>query len=153
MSEQDLEDTHRSHIRVRYAETDAMGVAHHAAYLVWFEVGRTDYMASRGLPYRECEARGIHLPVSEASCRYLSPLRFADELRLHTRLVEMRSRSLELSYLLYDGQGRLAASGRTLHVCTDAEGRARRIPEWMREAFFPTDGARSSTRRRALEER
>jgi acyl-CoA thioester hydrolase len=83
-------------LRVRYAETDAMGVVYHANYLVWFEVGRGDYFRALGQDYGQWEQRGYSLPVAEAYARYHAPARFAEEITIRTWLERVRSRSLTL---------------------------------------------------------
>lgn len=124
-----------SQIQVRYAETDAMGIAHHAEYLVWFEVGRSDYMTACGTPYQDCEAQGIHFPVAEAHCRYLAPARYRDWVVIETHLREMRSRRLTIGYRARRPNGELLAEGSTLHVCVDDDGRVRSIPDHIRQAL------------------
>jgi acyl-CoA thioester hydrolase len=119
-------------LRVRYAETDAMGVVYHANYLVWFEVGRGDYFRAIGQDYGEWETQGVLLPVSEAHARFHAPARYADIITVRTWVEEIRSRGLTLSYEVRDAtsQKRLV-SGWTKHVCMDREGQARRLPDDM----------------------
>ncbi len=121
-------------LRVRYAETDAMGVVYHANYLVWFEVGRGDYFRAVGQDYGQWEEQGVFLPVSEAHARFHAPARYADVITVRTWVEEIRSRSLTLCYEVLDasGQKRLV-TGWTKHVCADREGQARRLPEDMQE--------------------
>jgi acyl-CoA thioester hydrolase len=119
-------------LRVRYAETDTMGVVYHAHYLVWFEVGRGDYFRAIGQDYGEWERLGYFLPVSEAHVRYHAPARYGDLVTIYTGLEQIRSRGLTLGYTARDAasQTRLA-SGWTKHICMDREGRARRLPDDM----------------------
>jgi acyl-CoA thioester hydrolase len=118
--------------RVRYAETDAMGVVYHAHYLVWFEVGRGDYFRAFGQDYGEWEKQGYYLPVSEAHARYHAPARYGDLVTVLTRLEELRSRSVTLGYEVVDALSRARlVTGWTKHICMDQEGRARRLPEYM----------------------
>lgn len=125
-----------STLRVRYAETDAMGIVYHANYLVWFEVGRGDFFRSLGLDNDEWEERGVFLPVSEAYARYLSPAGYGDLIVVRTRLDETRSRSVKLSYVVCDvASQRPLASGWTKHLCVDREGRMRRLPEDLYRAL------------------
>ena len=121
-------------LRVRYAETDAMGVVYHANYFVWFEVGRGDWFRAFGQDYGVWEALGYHLPVSEAQARFHAPARYADVITVRTWIKEARSRGLTLSYEVVEAasQKRLV-SGWTKHVCMDSEGRARRLPGDMQE--------------------
>ncbi len=142
-----MEQVELSHLRVRYAETDQMGFAHHGAYLPWFEVGRTDYLRSRGLPYRRLEEAGIFLPVVEASVRYLAPARYDDALVIATRPVSWSPARLELAYEVRDAGGRVIARGRTVHAFMDGRGRAmnlkKRHPDFwaaLERALGPAPG-------------
>jgi acyl-CoA thioester hydrolase len=119
-------------LRVRYAETDAMGVVYHANYLVWFEVGRGEYFRALGRDYAEWEEQSYYLPVSEAYARYHAPAHFGELITIQTWLEGTRSRSVRLGYLVQEqaGQQRLA-TGWTKHICMDREGRARRLPKDM----------------------
>jgi acyl-CoA thioester hydrolase len=122
-----------STFRVRYAETDAMGVVYHANYLVWFEVGRGDYFRAFGQDYADWERRGYWLPVSEASARFHAPARYGDLITVRTWIEEIRSRSLTLGYevLKTESQGRLV-TGSTRHVCMNRQGTVCRLPaEWL----------------------
>ena len=85
-------------VRVRYAETDQMGVAYHGDYFAWFEVGRTDLLRTLGFTYRELERQGVRLPVIETHVRYLQPAYYDDELEIHTRLTRMSGARLAFSY-------------------------------------------------------
>lgn len=122
-----------THLRVRYAETDAMGVAHHATYPIWFEVGRTDLMNALGMPYRELEAQGYYLMLSDLSVRYRRAARYDDPLELHTRILELRSRTVKFGYELYrveaSGERELLSTGETHHIATDHNYRPARFPE------------------------
>jgi len=125
-----------SMLRVRYAETDKMGVVYYANYFVWFEVGRADLLRSLGWTYREMELAGVSLPVIEAHCEYHRPARYDDELEVRT---EGRMRSpvrIEFNYDVVRRDDRsLAASGRTVHAALDPGGRPCRLPERIREVF------------------
>jgi acyl-CoA thioester hydrolase len=119
-------------LRVRYAETDAMGVVYHANYLVWFEVGRGDYFRALGQDYGQWEQRGYALPVAEVSARYHAPARFADEIAVRTWLEQVRSRGLTLGYEVVKADTRLRlATGWTKHICMDGQGQACRLPSDM----------------------
>src|SRR2546421_8214760 len=85
-------------IRVRYAETDQMGVVHHANYLVWFELARSEFCRAHGIDYRQMEAEGFVLPVVEARVRYVSPARYEDEVVVHATVMEVRRRILKIAY-------------------------------------------------------
>lgn len=123
-----------STLRVRYAETDAMGVVYHANYFVWFEVGRGDYFRAIGQDYGEWERRGYLLPVSEARARFHAAARYGDVITVRTWMDELRSRSVSLGYEVRNAtsQERLV-TGSTQHLCVDREGRVCRLPEaWLR---------------------
>lgn len=125
--------THVSEFRVRYAETDQMGVAYHAEYLVWCEVGRTDFIRALGLPYAELERRGTALAVAEASIRYHAPARYDDLIRVETQLSEVRSRAITFEYLIRNGEtGTRLATARTLLVSLDPSGKPVALPPDVR---------------------
>ncbi len=115
-------------ILVRYAETDQMGVVHHAAYVVWLEEARTRLLADAGLPYHLLEAEGLFFPVVELELRYRRPLRYGETAGIEVRLEEVKSRRVAFSYRVLRPGGELAALGRTVHVPQDREGRAVRLP-------------------------
>jgi acyl-CoA thioester hydrolase len=119
-----------SRVKVRYAETDQMGVAYYANYFVWFEVGRSQYCNDCGFSYRDMEREtGLFLIVAEASCRYKNPARYEDELVIRTRVTESTRRTLRFSYEIERVDGAAVATGETLHVLINAEGRASSFPE------------------------
>ncbi len=115
-------------LRVRYAETDQMGVAHHASYPVWFEVGRTEWLRGRGLSYADVEARGFYLMLAALRVEYRRAARYDDLLTLETGLLEVRSRKLTFGYRLRRGDA-LLAGGQTEHVTTDKLYKPVRLPE------------------------
>lgn len=115
-------------IRVRYAETDAMGIAHHASYVVWLEVGRTEMLRELGRAYAEWEAEGVFMSVGEVQITYRAPVRFDELIRLHTRIIEAGRRKIVFSYRLERDGARLA-EGRTVHLVTGLDGRSRTLPE------------------------
>jgi len=124
-------------VRVRYAETDQMGVAYYANHFVWFEIGRTEFFRQRGYTYKEIEAQeGCYIIVAEANCRYLAPARYDDMLTVRTRVKEARSRVVVFSYEILGPDGRPVATGETLHVITDREGKPRSLPERYRQALL-----------------
>ena len=119
-------------LRVRYAETDAMGVVYHANYFVWFEVGRGDYFRAFGQDYGEWEGQGYYLPASEAHARFHAPARYADVVTVRTWLEEARSRSVTLGYEVVDKvRDKRLVSGWTKHICMDSNGQACRLPTDM----------------------
>lgn len=121
---------HEIAIRVRYQETDAMGVLHHANYFTYFEMGRIELLRSNGYDYRAVEESGIFMVIVEISCRYRRPARYDDLLALKTRLVQVTAAKIEHEYALYRGE-ELLAEGRSVLACVDREGRLQRVPEWM----------------------
>jgi acyl-CoA thioester hydrolase len=121
-------------IRVRYKETDNMGVVYYSNYLVWFEVARTEYLRSLGISYRDIEKRGAYLMVASASCKYLRPARYDDIVKIETWVSEVKNSSLTFEYKLFV-EGRPIATGESRHVLTDKNGRPRRIPEELKAIF------------------
>ena len=122
-----------STLRVRYAETDQMGVAWHGQFFAWFEVGRTDLLRRYGCTYRDLEAQGLRFPVIEAAARYLKPARYDDVLEVRTRLTSLGGARLSFAYEVHrDGTEGPLATGSTVHAALDAEGRPRRLPEDLR---------------------
>lgn len=117
--------------RVRYAETDQMGVVYYANYLVWFEVGRNHHFRALGIPYTDVEARGYYLPVSEFRCRILASAGYDEEIAIRTTTVEVKSRKLTLGYRIERGE-ELLAEGETTHICLNGDNQVATIPGWMR---------------------
>lgn len=126
--------SHLSRIRVRYAETDQMGVVYHANYLVWMEVARVELLSAVGFRYRDMEKEGFLLAVAEAHCRYLSPARFDDEVEVHTTITEANPRFVSFDYELVCC-GRRAASAHTRHIVLDLEFRPTRLPKKYLDRF------------------
>lgn len=121
--------------RVRFAETDQMGVAHHAAYVVWLEAARVEWMRERGLSYRELEDSGVSMAVSALTVRYRRAVRFDDPIRVDCRLTAVRSRYGRYAYRLASEEGALVATAVTEHVATDRRGKAVRLPAAWLAAF------------------
>jgi acyl-CoA thioester hydrolase len=120
--------THDTEIRVRYPECDPMGVAHHATYPIWFEIGRTEMLRARGGNYRDLEAEGVFLAVVRLEVRYRRPARYDDLLTLRTELRLAGPVKIEHTYrLLRDGE--LLAEAATTLACLDRDGRARVLPQ------------------------
>jgi acyl-CoA thioester hydrolase len=119
-----------SRFRVRYAETDQMGVVYHANYLVWMEIGRTDYCRARGFRYADMEAaHGTFLAVADAQCRYHLSARYDDEIVVRTQAAELRSRLAKFQYRIHRAaDDALLAEGETTHVVVNREGRPTRFP-------------------------
>lgn len=120
-------------LRVRFAETDAMGIVHHASYLLYFEVGRVELTRQAGAGYADLEAGGHSLAISQIEIRYVAPAHFDQMLTVRTQVEDLRSRSITLSYEILDADtGRLLVSGTTRQVCLDQKGVVRRIPQpWL----------------------
>lgn len=125
-----------SRIRVRYAETDKMGVVYHANYLVWFEVGRTDLLRHSGWTYREMEGEGCSLPVIEAHCEYRQPARYDDDLLIRTRGTRLSPVRVRFDYqVVREADELLLAEGYTVHAGLDPNGKPRRLPERVLDLF------------------
>jgi len=120
----------RTRLRVRYPETDPMGVVHHTHYFVWFEVGRTELMRERGRSYAAMENDGVFMPVVEAECRYVAPARYDDEIEVETTVASISRIRVEFHYAARRMPDlTLLATGRTVHVATDGTGSPRRMSE------------------------
>jgi acyl-CoA thioester hydrolase len=126
---------HETEIRVRYAETDKMGIVHHSNYLIWFEAGRSDLCRARGFSYKEMEEKDDALMVvAESYVRYKAPAYYEDILVIHTRVAEIRSRSIRFIYeITRPSDNVLIAEGETLHLVTDQQKRVKMIPEIYKE--------------------
>lgn len=125
-----LEAGEHSHpIRVRYADSDQMGVAYYANYLVWFEIGRTEWLRARGYAYRSLESEGVFLPVTEASCKYLAPSRYDDLVYVVTRVTKLGRTVVRFDYQILKEDGSVAATGHTEHCFLSRDGRPVRAPE------------------------
>ena len=123
-------------MRVRYAETDQMGVVYHANYFVWFEVGRTDLLRGAGWTYREMEADGVSLPVIEAHCDYKQPARYDDDLEIRTAGTLVSPVRVAFSYeVVRPADSQTVATGRTVHASIDRSGRPCRLPDRVKELF------------------
>jgi acyl-CoA thioester hydrolase len=125
-------------VRVRYAETDQMGVVYHANYLVWCEIARTDHIRELGPSYRDLEARGIRLAVTEASIRYIAPAHYDDRIRIETHIADLSSRTMTFEYTIRnaDSLERLATA-RTVLISLDASNRVSALPLDVRRALAP----------------
>ena len=124
-------------IRVRYAETDQMGVVYHANYFVWFEVGRVEFLRQLGFSYKDMEQQdGCFIAVVDARCRYKAPVRYDDEVIVRTRLKNVRESVIHFGYELRRGQDEeLLAEGETTHIVTDAQMKTTALPEKYLSAF------------------
>jgi acyl-CoA thioester hydrolase len=123
-------------LRVRYAETDQMGRAHHSHYIVWCEMGRTALMRENGASYAELEKNGVILPVTRIDVEYRVPLFYDEAVRVDTRVQSVRSRSVTFEYEVFRSEDEmLAARATTMLVCMDEAGKTRRIPDDVAEAL------------------
>ena len=128
--------SHQTEVRVRYAETDRMGVVYYANYLVWCEVGRVEFLRARGRSYAQLEAAGTGLAVSEATIRYLAPARFDDLVRIETVLTGVRSRAVTFDYLITNADsGARLATAQTSLISVDGAGRLVAMPSALRAAL------------------
>lgn len=114
---------------VRFAETDAMGIVHHSAYIIWFEAARVAWMDAQGMPYARFAAEGNHFAVTGIDVAYRRPCRFGDVVEVETQVTQLRSRQVTFAYKVRRaGDGALLATGKSEHVCVDLEGRVATIP-------------------------
>ena len=119
---------------MRYAETDRMGVVYYANYLIWFEVGRTEWLRAAGWTYREMEQEGIGLPVTEAHCEYRRAARYDDHLEIRTRATLISPVRVRFDYEIWrDAGASPIASGHTIHAGIDSRGRPCRLPARVRQ--------------------
>lgn len=131
-------------IRVRYAETDQMGVVYHSNHFVWFEVGRVEFFRELGFSYKDMEQQdGCHIAVVDARCRYKAPARYDDEVVVRTQLKNARESMVHFGYeLVRASDGLLLAEGETMHVVIDREMKKTPIPEKYMQIFRDAVGSR-----------
>lgn len=124
-------------VRVRYAETDQMGVVYYANYFIWFEIGRVEFLRQAGFDYRKMEHEdGCFIAVADARCRYKAPARYDDLLTVRTRLKGLRGPVIQFTYeIVRQTDGTLLVEGETSHIVTDAQMKMRTLPEKYRNAF------------------
>jgi len=122
---------HEMEIRVRYCETDSMGFLHHANYIIYFEMGRTELLRSAGVSYREFEEDGLFMVVVRLETRYHQPARYDDVLRLRTTVKRVSAAKIEHEYHLYRDD-LLLAKGDSMLACVDRNGQVQRVPQWLR---------------------
>jgi acyl-CoA thioester hydrolase len=124
-------------VRVRYAETDKMSIVYYANYFIYFEIGRVEYMRTRGMDYRQMELEDdAFTVVAEAKCRYRRPARYDDPLRIRTRVTSVKSRVITFGYeILHDETKELLVTGETIHVVCNGKGRPKPLPEKYRKYF------------------
>lgn len=128
-------------MRVRFAETDAQGIAHHASYLVWFETARIEYLRRFDGGYPGLRQQGIEATTSEVHVRYRQPAEFDDSLVVHTRCIDLRGARFRYEYVV-ERDGEAIADGWTGHACVDAKTmRPTRVPGWLVEAITAAESA------------
>lgn len=122
---------HQTRVRVRYAETDQMGVVYYANYLVWMEIGRVELVRSRGFDYKQLEqTEGLFLSVLDATCRYVYPARYDQEVVIYTEVAKANTRTIEFAYEMRSAEpDRLLAEGSTRHIWLNREWRPTRLPD------------------------
>lgn len=123
-----------SQVVVRYAETDRMGIVYHANYLVWMEVGRTDFLAALGFPYSRLEHEGVLFPTSDCSLRIIHPTRYEERLTVRTFLAAVQSRKVVFNYEI-SRDHQLLVTGATTHICVDPMMRVKTLPKPLHEAL------------------
>jgi acyl-CoA thioester hydrolase len=132
-------------VKVRFAETDAQGIAHHAVYLVWFEVARIEYLARFGGGYPQLQAEGIEALTLDASVTYRAPARFDDRLAIHARCAPPKGARFHFDYLVAK-DGETIAEGSTDHACVDAQTlRPTRVPAWLIDEIAKAEPAASAS--------
>jgi acyl-CoA thioester hydrolase len=132
-------------VRVRFADTDAQGIAHNASYLVWYEVARVEYLRAYAGGYQALRDHGIEALVLESHCRYVVPAVFDDLLHVHTRCVGLRGARFRYEYSIVRDDGTLMADGYTAHACVDsATLKPTRVPDWLRDAITRVESPSSS---------
>ena len=128
---------HETTVRVRYAETDQMGVVYHSNFFIWFEIGRVELFREIGVVYKDMEEKDdCFIVVGECKCRFKRPARYDDVLRVRTRIAEAGSRKITFEYeIVNDASGELLATGETVHVICDRLGRSKSLPDQYRKLF------------------
>jgi acyl-CoA thioester hydrolase len=138
--------TFATSVRVRFADTDAQGIAHNASYLVWYEVARVEYLREYAGGYQALRDHGIEALVLESHCRYVVPAVFDDLLHVHTRCVGLRGARFRYDYAIVRDDGMLMADGYTAHACVDsATLKPTRVPDWLRDAIDRVESSSTSS--------
>lgn len=138
-----MSEFYETKVRVRYAETDQMGVVYYANHYIWFEIGRVELFRQMGFSYKEMEQKDdCFIVVGESHCRYLRPALYDDVLRIRTRISEARTRTMRFVYeIVNDATGVIIATGETMHVICDKQGRPKPLPSHYRTLFGVADRA------------
>jgi acyl-CoA thioester hydrolase len=137
MNSNDPRAVNETRVRVRYAETDQMGVVHHSNHFIWFELGRVELLRQLGFSYRDMESQdNCFIAVAEANCRYRAPVRYDEEVLVRTRLLNVRESVIHFGYELRRAEdGALLAEGETTHIVTDASMKIAALPDKYIKAF------------------
>jgi acyl-CoA thioester hydrolase len=131
--------TNTTSFRVRYAETDQMGVVYYANFFIWMEIGRTNLLRECGVSYRELEEQGIILPVTQAYAKYVSPAHYDDEVSVHTKPAEVRGPRMRIEYEIYRGE-QLLCTGFTEHAFLSRETkRIIKVPDFIKAKFIQSE--------------
>jgi acyl-CoA thioester hydrolase len=134
--------TFSTDVRVRFADTDAQGIAHNASYLVWFEVARVEYLRAYAGGYQALRDLGLEALVLESFCRFIAPARFDEVLRVHARCVGLRGARFRYEYAIVRNDGTHMADGWTAHACVDARTfKPTRVPQWLADAIASAEAA------------
>jgi acyl-CoA thioester hydrolase len=143
--------TFSTSVRVRFADTDAQGIAHNSAYLVWFEVARVEYLREFAGGYQALRDRGVEALVLESHSRYIEPAKFDDLLHVHARCGDLRGARFRYEYAIVRADGTLIADGYTLHACVDAATlRPTRVPTWLVDAIRAAEASSATASSSAL---
>ncbi len=147
MSANAAPSTGETQVRVRYAETDQMGVVYYANYLIWFEIGRVELLRQLGFDYKRMEIEDdCWIPVVEATCRYKAPARYDDNLTIQTQVASVRGSVLKFRYrIMRVVDKKLLAEGETTHVVTDSQMRKCRLPDKYAERLIPSEASGAPT--------
>lgn len=136
-----MDGWHETEIRVRYAETDKMGIVHHSNFLIWFEAGRSDLCRDRGFSYNQMESDNALMVVAETYIRHKSPAFYEDIITIRTQVAEIRSRSIRFVYEVFRASDEiLIAEGETLHLVTDSDKKVRTVPDLYRRLLMGLEG-------------
>ena len=133
---------HETRLRVRYAETDQMGVVYHSNFIIWFEVGRVEFLRSLGFSYKDMEERdGCYIVVADVRCRFKAPARYDDEVIVRTSIKNLRASLIHFGYqIVRSGDGTLLAEGETTHIVTGRDMNKRELPDKYQAAFASAAG-------------
>jgi acyl-CoA thioester hydrolase len=142
-----MNDFSETRVRVRYKDTDQMGVVYYGNYYTFFEIGRVEYLRDRGMAYKEMEQQDdSYIVVAESRCRHLRPARYDDVLRIRTRVSRARRRTLHFAYeIVNDATGELLATGETMHVVCNKAGRPKSLPDKYWKLFASSAEAAEAT--------